>query len=38
MNPQFTLRHKNSNFVVNAKKQFGCLNSRYNLTVEEGNF
>ncbi len=37
-NPQYALTYKNTAFMVNAKKQFGNLNSRYNISVREGQY
>lgn len=37
-NPQYALIFKNTGFMVNAKKSFGNFNSRYNISVREGQY
>ena len=38
VNPQYTLSLKSGGFVLNAKKQFGYLNSCYYLSVDENSY
>ena len=37
-NPQYALTFKNSAFLINAKKEIGNINSRYNISVKEGSY
>ena len=38
MNPQYTLNFQNGDFLLNAQKQFGYLNSCYNISAVKNNY